>query len=282
MVEHRKLTIRDIQAKKGREKITFTSVNDVATARIVDASTADMAGAGAVVAAMSIMGYTRSLPSVMEQVLIYLRPIAETLKRALLSATLPYGTYQASNEDAIRAGIEYMQAGVDCIKIEGAGIMVDRIRAVVQAGIPCMGHIGMAPQQIAAIGGYRVVGRKAETAAQLLRDALLLQDAGVWAMEVECVPDRVAEVITQRLQIPTIGTGSGVGCDGQGLMTMDIWGLPQPVAPRLAKQYDDLYSLGVEALTSYVRDVRAGGVVPAERTICMSDEEHNRFMDMVG
>jgi 3-methyl-2-oxobutanoate hydroxymethyltransferase len=280
-MQAKKLTIRDIQAKKGKEKITFTSVNDVATARIINASSADMAGAGAVVAAMSIMGYKRSLPSVMEQVLIYLRPIADTLERPLLSATLPYGTYQASNEDAIRAGIEYMKAGVDCIKIEGAGIMVDRIHAVVQAGIPCMGHIGMAPQQIGAIGGYRVVGRKAEEAAQLLQDALLLQDAGVWAMEVECVPDRVAQVITQRLKIPTLGTGSGVGCDGQGLVAMDIWGLPQPVAPRLAKQYDDLYTLGVEALTSYVQDVKEGKVVAAEQAVRMPDDEFDRFMDMM-
>ena len=281
-MERKKLTIRDIQAKKGREKITFTSVNDVSTAKIIDASDADMAGAGAVVAAMSIMGYKRSLPSVMGQVLIYLRPIARALERALLSATLPYGTYQAGNEDAIAAGIEYMKAGVDSIKIEGAGIMVDRIHAVVSAGIPCMGHVGMAPQQIAATGGYRVVGRTAEEAVQVLNDALLLQDAGVWAIEVECVPDRVAEVITKRLRIPTIGTGSGSGCDGQGLMAMDIWGLPQPVAPRLAKKYCDLFTLGVAALRAFRQDVKNRSVVPVQSRVQITDDEFNRFMDMVG
>jgi len=280
-MEPKKLTIRDIQAKKGKEKITFTSVNDVSTARIADASDADITGAGAVVAAMSIMGYKRSLPSVMGQVLIYLCPIAQALKRAMLAATLPYGTYQASNEDAIAAGTEYMKAGVDSIKIEGAGIMVDRIHAVVSAGIPCLGHIGMAPQQIAATGGYRVVGRKAEEAVQVLNDGLRLQDAGVWAMEVECVPDRVAEVITQRLRIPTIGTGSGVGCDGQGLMTMDIWGLPQPVAPRLAKRYDDLFTIGVKALGAFRQDVKNRSVVPAENRVQISDDEFNRFTDMI-
>jgi len=277
-----KVTIRDIQAKKGKEKITFTSVTDVSTARIIDASDADMAGAGAVVAAMSILGYTRSLPSVMEQVLIYLRPIASTLQRALLSATLPYGTYQASNEDAIIGGIEYMKAGVDSIKIEGAGIMVDRIHAVVSVGIPCMGHVGMAPQQIGAIGRYRVVGRTAQEAVQILDEALLLQDAGIWAIEIECVPDRVAEVITQRLRIPTVGTGSGTGCDGQGLMAMDIWGLPQPVAARLAKRYDDLFALGVEALRSFRKDVLNHRVVLAKNEVQITDDEFNRFMDIIG
>jgi 3-methyl-2-oxobutanoate hydroxymethyltransferase len=281
-MEHKKLTIRDIQAKKGKSKITFTSVNDVSTAKIVDASGADMAGAGAVVAAMSIMGYTRSLSSEMWQVLVYLRPIAQALKRALLSATLPYGTYQASNEDAIAAGVEYMKAGVDCIKIEGAGIMVDRIHAVVSAGIPCMGHVGMAPQQIVTTGGYRVVGGTAEEAMQVLSDSLLLQDAGVWALEVECVPDRVAEVITKRVRIPTIGTGSGAGCDGQGLVAMDIWGLPQPVAPRLAKRYDDLYSAGTEALLAFRQDVKNRRLVPTEKAVTIPNNEFDRFMDMVG
>ena len=119
-------------------------------------------------------------------------------------------------------------------------------------------------------------------AAQVLRDALLLQDAAVWAMEVECVPDRVAQVITQRLRIPTVGTGSGTGCDGQGLVAMDVWGLPQPVAPRLAKRYDDLFTLGVEALRAFRQDVKNGTVVPTENGAKIPDDEFDRFMEMVG
>jgi 3-methyl-2-oxobutanoate hydroxymethyltransferase len=278
----KKLAIRDIQAKKGQAKITCSSVTDVATAKILNDSDVDMVGAGAVVAAMSIMGYERSLSSTMDQVLVYLRPIAQTMTRKLLMATLPYGTYQPSNEDAIQAGVEYMRAGVDSIKIEGAGIMVERINAVVSAGIPCMGHVGMTPQQIGATGGYRVVGRKAEEAVQVLKDALLLQDAGAWAIEIECVPDRVAEVVTHRLRIPTLGTGSGRGCDGQGLNAMDVWGLPQPVAPRLAKQYDDLFTLGVEALQQFRRDVKSGQVVPPESRVGIADDEFEKFMELVG
>ncbi len=280
-MQPKKTTISDIQAMKGKRKITFSSVTDVSMASILDASEVDMVGAGAVVAAMSIMGYQRSLSSVMEQVLIYLRPIARALQRALLAATLPYGTYQPSNESAIAAAVEYMQAGVDSIKIEGAGLMVERIRAVVRAGIPCMGHVGMTPQQIGAIGGYRTVGRSAREAVQVLQDALLLQEAGVWAIEIECVPDRVAEFITRRLRIPTIGTGSGTACDGQGLMAMDIWGLPQPVAPRLAKQYDDLFTAGVMALESFKQDVQARKPVNGEG-IGMPDDEYARFLDMAG
>ncbi len=280
-MQQRKTTIADIQAMKGKRKITFSSVTDVSMAKIMDASEVDMVGAGAVVAAMSIMGYKRSLSSVMEQVLIYLRPIAQALQRSLLAATLPYGTYQPSNEGAIAAGVDYMQAGVDSIKIEGAGLMVERIDAVVRAGIPCMGHVGMTPQQIGAIGGYRSVGRSAREAVQVLQDALLLQEAGVWAIEIECVPDRVAEFVTQRLRIPTIGTGSGTGCDGQGLMAMDIWGLPQPVAPRLAKQYDDLFATGVQALMAFKQDVRDRRPVGSEKA-SISDAEFARFLDLVG
>lgn len=157
--------------------------------------------------------------------------------------------------------------------------MVDRIRAVVNAGIPCMGHIGMVPQQIRTTGGYRVVGCTAEEAKQVYNDAILLQEAGVWAIEVECVPDRVAEVITKRLRIPTLGTGSGAGCDGQGLMSFDIWGLPQPVAPRLAKKYDDLFTPAIEALKQFKQDVKTRDIVLPDNCLRLSDDEFKRFME---
>ena len=278
----KKVTIRDLLAKKGKEKVINSSVMDVSMAAIIDASQVDMTGAGATNAAMAIHGYTNPIPATMDQVLLYLQPIAAALKRALMTATLPYGTYQVSDEVTVRCAIQYMQAGVDSVKIEGTGRMIDRIHAITSTGIPCMGHVGMAPQQIHATGGYRAVGRTAAEAIQVHRDAQLLQDAGVWMIELECVPFRVAEVITKRLRVLTMGTGSGTGCDGQGLMTQDLWSLPQPVKPRLSKQYDDLFRMSLEALARFKEEVRTGQYPPEEVTARMPDDEYNRFMDEIG
>ena len=277
-----KVTIPRVLAKKGKEKVINSSVMDVSMAAIIDASDVDMTGAGATNAAMAIQGYTNPIPATMDQVLLYLRPIALALKRALLTATLPYGTYQVSNDVTVRCAIQYMQAGVDSVKIEGTGRMIDRIHAITSAGIPCMGHVGMAPQQIHATGGYRAVGRTAEEAVQVYEDAMRLQEAGVWMIELECVPWRVANVITKRLRILTMGTGSGTGCDGQGLMTQDLWGLPQPVRPRLSKRYDDLFTMGLEALGRFKEESNRGRFPPNENTAQMPTNELNRFMDMIG
>ena len=281
-MKRKKVTIPDLLSKKGKKKIINSSVMDVSMAAIIDASDVDMTGAGATNAAMAIHGYTNPIPATMEQVLLYLRPIATALKRALLTATLPYGTYQVSNEETVRCAIQYMRSGVDSVKIEGTGRMIDRLHAITSAGIPCMGHVGMAPQQIHATGGYRAVGRTATEAVQVYRDAMLLQDAGAWMIELECVPARVAEVITKRLRILTMGTGSGTGCDGQGLMTQDLWGLPQPVKPRLSKRYDDLFSTSLEALARFKQAVENGQFPPKNKAARIPDDEFNHFMDVIG
>jgi 3-methyl-2-oxobutanoate hydroxymethyltransferase len=278
----RKITIPELLAAKGRRKVVNASVMNVSMAAIIDASEVDMCGAGATVAAMVIQGYTSPIPATLDQVLVYLRPIARALKRALLTATLPYGTYQVSDQEAVLTAVQYMQAGVDSVKIEGTGKMLERIHAITSVGIPCMGHVGMAPQQIHATGGYRAVGKTAEEAVKVFQDALQLQAAGAWMIELECVPWRVAEVITRRLHVLTMGTGSGAGCDGQGLMTQDIWGLPQPVKPRLSKQYDDLYAMSLAKMNEYRAAVKAGLYPPMERAAQISDDEFQRFQDRVG
>jgi len=277
----KKVTVRDLLALKGKRKIVNSSVMDVSMARIIDASDVDMTGAGASNAAMIIQGHRTPIPATLDQVLIYLRPIADALKRALLAATLPYGTYQACNEDALHTAIAYMQAGVDSVKIEGTGRMLDRIHAITSAGIPCMGHVGMAPQQIHVTGGYRAVGKTAAEAVKVYEDAMLLQEAGVWIVELECVPWRVAERITEDLKILTVGTGSGIGCDAQGLMTQDVWGLIEPVKPRLAKQYVDLHTMSVEALERFKQETKEGRFPPDDKVAEIPDSEFERFVDMV-
>jgi 3-methyl-2-oxobutanoate hydroxymethyltransferase len=277
----KKVTVPDLLALKGKRKIINGSVMDVSMAAIIDASNIDMCGCGASVAAMVIQGYTNPIPATMDQVLLYLRPIAMALKRAMLLATLPYGTVQVSNQEAVRGAIQYMQAGLGSVKVEGTGRIVERIHAIVSAGIPCMGHVGMAPQQIHTTGGYRAVGRTAAEAVQVYKDATMLQDAGCWMIELECVPWRVAEVITRRLGILTMGTGSGLGCDGQGLMTQDLWNLPQPVKPRLSKQYDDLYGMSLEALKRFKQEVKARAFPPDRAVAQIPDDEFNRFVDLI-
>ena len=281
-MKRKKVTIPDLLAKKGKEKVINSSVMDASMAAIIDASNVDMTGAGATVAAMVIQGYHSPIPATMEQVLLYLRPIAMALKRALLTATLPYGTYQVSNDETVRAAVRYMQAGVDGLKIEGTGRIIERIHAITSSGIPCMGHVGMTPQQIHVTGGYRSVGRTAAEAVKVFHDALLLQDAGVWMIELECVPWRVAEVVTGSLGVLTMGTGSGKGCDGQGLMTQDLWGLPQPVKPRLSKRYDDLHTMSLEAMGRFTQAVKARQFPPPGQTAEIPEDEFKRFVDAIG
>lgn len=278
----KKVTVPSLLALKGKRKVINSAVMDASMAAVINASSVDMAGAGASLAAMIIQGHYSPIPATLDEVMIYLKPVAQAMTRALLSATLPYGTYQASNEDALRTALRYMQAGADSVKIEGTGRMIDRVHAITSVGIPCMGHVGMAPQQIQVTGGYRSVGKSAAEAVQVYRDAMQLEQAGVWMIELECVPWRVAERITKDLKVLTMGTGSGTGCDGQGLMAHDLWSLRTPVKPRLAKQYDDLHTPQVEAMKRYKRELLSGNFPPKDSVVEMPEDELKRFLDMIG
>ncbi len=278
----KKNTVPDLLALKGVRKVINTAVMDASMAQVIDETRSDMTGAGATVAAMVVHGHHSPIPATLDQILIYLRPIARTLKKLLLATTLPYGTYQASNEDTVSTAIQLMQAGADSVKLEGTGRMLDRLSAITSVGIPCMGHVGMAPQQIHLTGGYRSVGRTAAEALKVYNDAMSLEAAGAWMIELECVPWKVAEKITQDLKVLTMGTGSGTGCDGQGLMTQDLWGLQMPVKPRLAKQYADLHTTSVNALRRYKEELNDGRFPPPSMVDDISNDEFNRFMDRVG
>jgi len=198
---------------------------------------------------------------------------------------LPFGYYQASDEDAIRNSIRMIkEAGVQSTKIEGAGIMANRIRAVVNAGIPCMAHLGVTPQYYAMMGGYRAKGRQAAEAKKILDQALAVQDAGAWAIELECVAAPVAEYITEKLEVPTLGTGAGVGCDIQGLILHDVLGMfdPDRHTPKHSKQYVNLWQIAVEALQRFDQEVKAKQFPAKANTFKISDEELKGFFELVG
>jgi len=214
--------------------------------------------------------------------MFFLKLLCPGVKRAHIWCGMSFGSYQVSNEQAVQNAIMLIKAGADSVKLEGAEIIADRINAIKSAGIPVSGHLGFTPQYISKLGGYRSVGRSASEAIKLYKDSLLLEEAGAWSIELECVPHKVAEVISKKLKIPTIGTGSGKECDGQALISHDILGFQRTISPSFSKEYVNLWDISVDAFKRYVLEVKGCSFPPAEKTIPISDDEFNKFLDEVG
>jgi 3-methyl-2-oxobutanoate hydroxymethyltransferase len=196
---------------------------------------------------------------------------------------MPFGSYQVSDEDAVRNAIRFVkEAGADVVKLEGAGPMVSRARAIVQAGIGVVGHIGLTPQSATMLGGFKTQGKTAQAARELVDGALALEDAGCVALVLEAVPGPVAAEITRRLAIPTIGIGAGVACDGQVLVYHDLLGLTEGHLPRFVKRYANLSREIRDALEAYAGEVRSGAFPGPEHTYSMSEEEQGAFRAAIG
>jgi 3-methyl-2-oxobutanoate hydroxymethyltransferase len=207
------------------------------------------------------------------------RAAARGARRPLVVADMPFGSFQISDEDAVRNAVRFVkEAGADAVKVEGAGPTVSRVLAVVGAGIPVMGHIGLTPQSATMLGGFRAQGRTAAKARQLLEDARTLEQGGCFAVVLEAVPAAVAARITEMLAIPTIGIGSGRGCDGQVLVYHDLLGLYQGKSPRFVKRYAELAATIQEALERYAADVRSGSFPADEHTYSIPNEELASFL----
>lgn len=280
---NKKLTIKDftIMKEKG-EKFAVTTAYDYNMARMLDEAGIEILGTGSAGATMILGGKLSTVTGTMEDALFFLKLLCPGVKRAHIWCGMPFGSYQVSSEQAVQNAITLMKAGADSVKVEGAGIIADRINSINNAGIPVSGHLGLTPQYISKIGGYRSVGRKVTEAVQLYKDSLLLQEAGAWSIELECVPYRVAEVISKKLKIPTIGTGSGNGCDGQALISHDILGFQRTISPSFSKEYVNLWDTAVDAFNRYRSEVKAGQFPPPEKTIPISEDDFNRFLDLVG
>ncbi len=210
---------------------------------------------------------------------------ADARRRARLDASavigdLPFMSYQVDDRDAmVTAGRFIKEGGADAVKMEGAGPTLDRILAVTRAGIPVMGHLGLTPQTATALGGFKAQGRTADAALQLIDDALAIEAAGAFSLVLECVPAAVAQAVTERLRIPTIGIGAGAGCDGQVLVYHDLLGYGEPRAPRFVKRYADLHGAALDGIRRYAADVRSGAFPALEHTYTMPAEELARFED---
>jgi 3-methyl-2-oxobutanoate hydroxymethyltransferase len=250
---------------------------DAPSGRIADAAGVDLILVGDS-AAMVVLGHDSTVPATTEEMLILTRAVTRGAHRPLVVADLPFGSYQVSDEQALETSVRFVkEAHADAVKLEGAGTMLPRVRALTGAGIPVMGHIGLTPQTATMLGGFKAQGRSAEKAVQLVEDALALQAAGCFALVLEAVPSPVAARITELLEIPTIGIGAGAACDGQVLVWHDLLGLYEGHAPRFVKQYAELAPLITDAVERYASDVREGTFPEEKHTYAMSEDELSLF-----
>lgn len=270
----RKVTVRTLRAKKHRgEPLVMVTAYDYPSAVAVERAGLDALLVGDSLG-MVVLGYENTLPVTMEDMLHHCRAVSRGASTPLLIGDMPFMSYQVSVPEAVRnAGRFLQEAGMDAVKLEGGRERQDAIEAIVGAGIPVMGHLGLTPQSVHQLGGFRMQARTVEEARRLVEDAEILQEAGCFALVLESVPARLARLVSQRLEIPTIGIGAGAGCDGQVLVLHDLLGLDDRFSPRFARRYEDLQSRAVTALQAFRTDVRTRAFPGPEHARDMDDAE---------
>lgn len=268
-----KVSIQTLVSKKVHgEPITFLTAYDYPTAVALDRSGIDGILVGDSLG-MVVLGYENTLPVTMQEMLHHCRAVSRGVSRAHLVGDMPFMSYQASVSEALRnAGSLIQKGGVDAVKLEGGRDRVPAIRAIISAGIPVMGHLGLTPQSVHQLGGWKVQGKSTQAAKVLIEDALILEDAGCYAVVLESIPSEVAHLISNRLAIPVIGIGAGLGCDGQILVTHDVLGLFDRFTPSFVKKYADFYSEMERAFRQYIADVKEHRFPSAEHSHSMDPQ----------
>ena len=262
--------------KRAGTKIVMVTAYDHPSARIASEAGIDLLLVGDS-AGNNVLGYETTVPVSMDEAVMLTAAVARARPRALIIGDMPFGSFQASDEEAVANAVRLVKVGADAVKLEGAGPMVSRVRAIVGAGIPVMGHLGLTPQSATMLGGMKAQGRTAANARRMLADAHELETAGCFSLVLEAVPARVAARITEALQIPTIGIGAGPGCDGQVLVWHDLLGLNTGPAPRFVKRYADLAGETRRGLEAFAADVRSGAYPADEHVYKISEEELRAF-----
>ena len=261
-----KWTAAKIKTLKGERKIAVLTAYDALTASLVDGAEIPMVLVGDSLG-MTVLGYETTLPVSMAEMLHHTAAVSRGVEHALVIADMPFMSFQPSIEMGLEnAGRFIKEAGADAVKIEGGTVRTELIEALVGNGIPVLGHIGLTPQSIKAMGGYKVQGKTSEQARQLMDDAMAVEQAGAFALVLECVPAELGEMISSALTIPTIGIGAGAGCDGQVLVFTDLLGFSTKQAPKFVKKYADLNPLIVEALAAYKAEVESGAFPADEQS----------------
>jgi len=276
--QRKKMTTHSFRQKKERgEPITMLTAYDYPTALAEDQAGIDSILVGDSLG-MVVLGYQNTLPVTMEDMLHHSKAVARGAKYALLIGDMPFMSYQVSVEEALRnAGRFLQEGGMEAVKLEGGRERAEAVRAIVNAGIPVMGHLGLTPQSINQLGGFRTQGKTASSAQRLLEDALLLEEAGCFSLVLESVPARLAGLISKKLTIPTIGIGAGHGCDGQVLVSHDMLGLFDRFTPKFVKKYADFHSDMQRAFSEYINEVQSRSFPKAEHSVEMDDNEWQTF-----
>jgi 3-methyl-2-oxobutanoate hydroxymethyltransferase len=271
-----KLNVNDILSKKGKEKISVLTAYDYSTARICDRADIDILLVGDS-AGMVVLGYASTMPVSMQEMRIFCGAVARGTKRAMIVGDMPFGSYQVGPSVAVENAVQLIKAGCDAVKLEGGSEIIDIIEAIVDAGIPVMGHIGLRPQTSSLWEGYKLQGRMKEGAIKLIEDANVLEKAGVFSIVLEMVASEVADVITKSLSIPTIGIGSGPTCDGQVLVLHDMLGIYEDLRPKFVKRYAELSKEIFDAVSSYNHDIKAGMFPDESNTFHMDAKELEKW-----
>lgn len=274
-----KVTVPNVRARKGEQKLTMVTAYDYATARIASEAGADMILVGDSLANV-VLGFESTLDVDLDIMIHHTAAAARAEPTSLLVGDMPWMSYHVSVEDGVRnAGRLVREGGAEAVKLEGGRKRLPVIEAILKAEIPVMGHLGLTPQSVNSMGGYRVQGKAVEEARELLTDAIALADAGVFAIVLEGVPDVLARIITKEVSVPTIGIGAGAGTDGQVLVFHDVLGMHGDRMPKFVRRYADLRGQAVEALQSFFTDVQSGEFPGDEETYHMGEEAERAFLE---
>ena len=258
--------------KQNGEKITMLTAYDYSTAKLIDESGVNCILVGDSLG-MVMLGYDSTLPVTMEDMLHHTKAVARGAKNAMVIGDMPFMSYQTSVYDAVKnAGRFIQEGGAYAVKLEGGATVCDRIEAITKASIPVVAHIGLTPQSVNAFGGFKVQGKDEARARELIEDAKKVEAAGAFMLVLECVPARLAQIISKEVSIPTIGIGAGAGCDGQVLVYQDMLGMFSDLTPKFVKKYADIGDMMKQAFCAYINDVK-NGTFPEEQHSFKIDDE---------
>jgi 3-methyl-2-oxobutanoate hydroxymethyltransferase len=279
--ERKKRTITEIRdSKKTGEKMVYTSVPDYTSAKWAEAAGVDVAVVGDSLA-MVAHGHPSTIPATMDMMVMHAQAVRRGAPRTFTLGCMPYQSYNTVDRALVNATRFMQEGGCDAVKPQGGRSQAHILKALVDAGIPTASHIGLTPQTIAMFGGFRIQGRTADAAMKILEDALAIQDAGCFMLEFEAVPARIAKVISEQLEIPTIGIGAGVGCDGQILLSYDLLGVYTDFKPKFTKRYANLTEVAVAGLKAYVDEVKGGRFPDDEHSYGVDEREYEAFLTLV-
>ena len=275
----KKVSVSDVIAMKGAEKISVLTAYDYSISLICDRAGVDVLLVGDS-AGMVVLGYSSTVPVGMQEMIMFCGAVARGAKRAMIVGDMPFGAYQPNASVAVENAVQLIKAGCNAVKLEGGTELFGTIKAIVDAGIPVMGHIGLKPQTASLWEGYKLQGKTKESAAELVGDAKALEKSGVFGIVLEMVTSEVANAITKSVSVPTIGIGSGAGCDGQVLVLHDMLGIYEDIRPKFVKRYAELSKSIFDAVSSYTREVKTARFPAEPNTFHMSPDELDKFKKM--